>query len=358
MITLGVAWQFYKGITLMEFITACVLSALVAVGAVLIVSNMNVYDVEVLNSTVKSKSRDWTMCSHSYSCNCRTTCSGSGSKRTCSTTCDTCHEHFNDYDWNVYTADGNVITIDRVDRQGVSEPARFRSVVIGEPTSITHGYDNYVKASPGSLFRHQGIAEKYASSLPKYPQNVYDYYRLNRIVTSGVTLGDKDLWNSDLSAMNARLGAKKQVNMIVVLTRDKPIEWFSALEQSWIGGKKNDVVLVVSLDAQMKQQWAQVMAWTSNEYFKVKLRDDIMRLESFDRTSVMRTLELDVNAHFVRKPMKEFEYLKSSITPTPMQWIITLIIAIALSVGVSVYFHNQDVFNEAVHRMAHRLNYY
>ena len=47
------------------------------------------------------------------------------------------------YDWVVKTAIGERIEIQRVDRQGVREPARWTSVQMNEPTSRTHSYENY-----------------------------------------------------------------------------------------------------------------------------------------------------------------------------------------------------------------------
>jgi hypothetical protein len=281
-------------------------------------------------------------------------CTGSGKNRSCTTQCDTCYEHHgflrtipgNDYDWDVYTSNGETVTIDRIDRQGVHEPQRYTAVRMGEPTSLTHSYVNYVKASPDSLFRHQGLKEKYASALPAYPGSVYDYYRLDRLVTVGVPVDDARKWNMELMRINADLGRPKQVNMIVVLVKNQPLDYYSALEESWIGAKKNDAVLVVSVDDTMKPQWAQVMAWTTNELFKVKLRDDIMSEQKLDRDAVMTALANNVRTTYQRKPMKDFEYLSSQITPTSTQWVVTLLIALLVA-GVLVWvFQVHDVFNE------------
>lgn len=304
----GLAYAFLDGITLKEFgctILACLVVAGSSAG---IVSCANTHDVEVWNGVVTGKEQVWVSCSHSYQCNCRQVCTGSGKNQSCSTVCDTCYEHTNDWDWDVYTSNQETITIDRVDRRGSHEPPRFTAVRMGEPTSQTHSYTNYVKASPDSLFRHQGLKEKYASEIPQYPGDVYDYYRLDRLVTVGFSLTDARAWNADLARINADLGRPKQVNIIVVLVRNKPHDWYSALEETWIGVKKNDAVLVVSVDNDMKPQWAEVMAWTTNEAFKVKLRDDIMDEQVINRNTTMTALANNVRSYYVRKPMKDFEY--------------------------------------------------
>lgn len=355
LVAAGVAFVLLKGISLKE--SGCIVLAqlVVAGSSALIVSCANTHDTEVWNGVVSSKRQVWVSCTHSYQCNCHQTCTGSGKNRSCTTTCDTCYEHSNDWDWNVYTSNGEVITIDRVDRRGSHEPSRFTAVKMGEPTSQKHSYVNYVKASPDSLFRHQGLVEKYSATIPAYPSNVYDYYRLDRFVTtSNVGFKERNDWNADLMHLNASLGAVKQVNIIIVVTRNMPRDWFYALEESWVGGKKNDAVLVVSVDESMKPQWAEVMAWTSNQMFKVKLRDDILALPTLDRKDTLNAVSTNVKATYQRKPMKDFEYLKSAIVPSTLQWILTLLIALLVAGGLVFFFANHDPFNDERSRYRYR----
>jgi hypothetical protein len=343
------AFVFLNGITWKELACIAGVQLVIAGSSAGICSCANKHDVEVWNGRVASKNSQHVSCSHSYPCNCHEVCSGSGKNRSCSTHCDTCYEHSYDVDWEVHTTNGEEVDIDRVDRQGIYEPPRFRATVIGEPTSLTHSYENYVKDSPGTLFRHQGLKEKYAASIPTYPQNVFDYYRLNRLVTVGFSVPDAAAWNSALSDLNADLGRSKQANIIVVIVKDTPDDWYYALEESWIGGKKNDVILVVSVDADMKPQWATVMCWTTNELFKVKLRDDVMNDPTLTRDAVIADLRTNVSQYFVRKPMSDFEYLSSSITPSPTEWWVTMIIGLIAAVGMIVFFQMNDVFNEEDH---------
>src|SRR4051812_22989724 len=59
-------------------------------------------DEEVWNGHVTSKEQVRVSCSHSYSCNCRQSCTSSGKGgQSCTTVCDTCYEHSNDYDWDL-----------------------------------------------------------------------------------------------------------------------------------------------------------------------------------------------------------------------------------------------------------------
>jgi hypothetical protein len=347
LVMLATAFIFLKGISLKEAGVVVLAQVIIAGSAAGIVSCANTHDVEVWNGKVTSKAPIHVSCSHSYQCNCITSenCDSKGNC-TSTTTCQTCYEHSYDVDWDVHDSTGEVFSIDRIDRQGLNEPPRFRAVQMGEPTSSTHSYDNYVKASPDSLFRHQGLEEKYAASLPENPQNVYDYYRLDRVVTVGLTLPDAAEWNAELADMNGDLGRRKQANAIVVIAKNVPDDWYYALEEKWVGGKKNDVVLVISVDEDMHVQWAKVMCWTTSELFKVKLIDDVMGDGTLMRGLVLGQLRSNIDANFVRKPMASFEYLKSRIVPSTLEWIITVIGSLLVAGGLIFVMQTNDVFGD------------
>lgn len=338
-----------KKVTLKEFLTQMGVQVVLMTIVAYAVSCQNTHDTEILNGRVSGKTRDEVSCRHSYQCNCVTSCSSdSKGNQSCSTICQTCYEHSYDVDWDVQTTIGHTIGIDTVDRQGLIKPPRWAAVIIGEPVSISHGYTNYIKGSPDTLFRHQGLTEKYQKQIPGYPGDVYDYYRLNRLVSVGLTLDDAKLWNADLSELNADLGARKQVNIVVLVAKNQPEDYYYALEQAWIGGKKNDVVLVLSVDDTLKIQWVNVMAWTDNKLFQVELRDEVYGsgLQTLNRVSVMKSLAHYVSTSFVRKPMKDFEYLSGLIKPTSGQWIFAMVFGILLSVGLGIFFFKNDVYNE------------
>jgi hypothetical protein len=304
-------------------------------------------DSETWNSRVSKKEKEYTSCSHSYSCRCRQSCSGSGKNRSCHQVCDTCYEHSNDWNWAVYTAAGEGFDIDRIDRRGSHEPPRWTAVKIGEPTSRVHSYTNYIKAAPDTLFRRDGKYEKYQSLLPQYPQNVYDYHRMNRLIlVNGAKTQDPAYWNADLMELNAKIGSSRQSNVIVVLARNLPPDFFYALEQAWLGGKKNDVILVVGTDTAGKAAWVNVMTWELNELFKVKVRDDLLEKGSLERWDVVNVLEANIVKYHKRKPMADFEYLKSSITPTVTGWVVSMLVGFIISIGLSILFHKNEMFPE------------
>lgn len=346
-----VAFIFLNGITWKEFLCLVAAQVLVAAASAGIIYYSNTSDSEVWNGIITGKKQVSVPCSHSYRCHCHNvpSCSGSGKNRSCGTSekCDTCYEHYNDWDWDVYSSIGSTFTIDRVDRRGSDQPPRWGAVRMGEPMSVTHSYTNYIKASPGTLFRHQGVEGRFIKFLPKYPDDIYDYYRLNRLVlVNGASVPDVAEWNAGLAALNGKLGARRQSNMIVVLAKNLPDEFYYALEEAWIGGKKNDTVLVIGVDAQLKPTWSVVMAWCSNELFEVKLRDNIMDLPTVTSAGVLDALDKNVSTYYKRKPMADFEYLSASIAPSGTEWTVSFIIGLLISVGLIFVFQKYDVFDE------------
>lgn len=343
-IALGAFLLTNGAVTWKEFGVQMAVQLVVAGIAAAIVHCQATSDTEVWNGVVASKSSEHVSCSHTYDCHPHS-CSCDSKGRNCSTCYDTCHEHIYDVDWTVHTSNNEEISIDRVDRQGVVEPPRFTATKIGEPTTVAHDFVNYVKASPDSLFRHQGESAQYAGRLPAYPGRIYDYYRIDRLVLVGAQVPDAPAWNEALSELNGRWGAKRQANVIVVLARGLPQDYFYALEQQWIGAKKNDVVLVIGTDDALKPTWATVMCWTTRELFKVQLRDAVMALGPLTKENVLGAIEASIPS-FQRKPMADFEYLEASITPSPLEWGITLALSILIALGLSYWFVTQDVFGD------------
>ena len=296
------------------------------------------YDTEILSGYVTSKQQTYVSCSHSYECRCRQvrSCSGSGKSRSCSTTreCDTCYEHSNDWDWDVKTTVGN-FEIDRIDRRGTLEPPRFTKVQIGDPAAAEHGYTNYIKAAPDSLFAHDPkLIEKYKNEIPKYPE-VYDYYNINRVLN--FTGADTKDWNMYLETVLKSLGKEKQINIIVVMTKN-PIDFADALVYNWSGGKKNDVVMIYGVDGN-KVTWFQSTSLGNgmgNQELHVTLRN-----ESIDKEITLDLLKKQVNIianKYNRLPMEQFEYLKDQSEPPMWVVILALVIGIGSSVAVGYSF--------------------
>lgn len=299
-------------------------------------------DTEVWNGEVTGKEKVWTSCEHSYPCNpypCN--CDKNG----CSTCWHTCYEHANDWNWTVRTNIGNV-NIARIDRRGSKEPPRFTQVKLGEPVSLTYPFTNYIKAVPESLFHAKGGNESFLSLVPPYPLTVYDYFHVDRVLAAGVNVPDLAQWNRELPLILRDLGPKKQANVVILFVNTADQNYVYALEKAWLGGKKNDIVLVVGTSQYPKIDWVHVMSWTKEELFKINLRESVKSLGTVDRDQVLKHVHDETLSSFQRRHMKEFEYLKYSIEPPTWVTVLAALLAIGGSVGLSIYFKENDPFDD------------
>lgn len=331
--------SYYK-ITLPEFFVLIGVTALFITGGYFASRMYNSYDKELWNGRVADKKQEWTSCEHSYQCNPHPC--GKDGKDTCY---ETCYEHFRDYDWNLYTTNHEKIEIARIDRQGSDEPSRFTKAKFGDPTAVSHSYKNYIKGNPWSILRRQGLAEKFKGLIPEYPIDVYDYHYVNRFLSVKVPVKDITKWNNDLMQLNADLGKKKQVNVILLAVNTSDSGYIHALEEAWLGGKKNDIVIIFGITEYPKIDWVRVVSWTSVEDLKIALRDNIQTIGNLEkRTEIITEIRRLVEEKFVRRKMADFEYLAAGISP-PF-WILVLLFigGIGVSVGLMIYFLNNDPF--------------
>ena len=359
------AWFFTDKITWKEVATQMGIQ-LVLIGIIsFLILQSNMSDREAWNGFITKKDSAKIHCRHDYKCHCYTTChqscSGSGKSRSCHQSCtehcQTCYEHGFDVEWFAKNNIGESWDIDTVDRQGLREPPRWSAIVVGEPTSSLHSYENYIKGSPDSLFHKENFTEEQVNSFPAYPDRVYDYWRLNRFVTVDIAFPDSKEWNSEIAQLSGVLGSKKQVNIVVVIVKNKPQDYFYSLERFWVGGKKNDVILVVGTDDTKSILWAEVMS-LSNEDFKVFLRNDILAINRIDRSKMLSAIQENVEKRYIRRPMKDFEYLKDSIKPTKAQWIIGIVLGTLISIGLSIFFYYQDPFGDETDSRIRRRNHW
>lgn len=354
-----IAWPFVaKGIwnTTISFremaLQIVLASTLVVVAWAIGVSGQSA-DRELWSGQIVGKSRAEVSCEHDYQCNCRqvsrTVTSGTGSSRTTSTVydteCDTCYEHSYDVDWRVDTnIHGGDFRISRIDRRGISQPPRWSEVEPGQPAATFKSYTNWIKGAPRSLFNATVDIERFSDMIPAYPV-VHDYHKVNRIIQVGVSIPDVGKWNDNLAEALRSLGPTKQMNAIVVVVNTSDRMYRYALENAWLGGKKNDAVLIIgTVDNGKTISWVEVMSWSKNDLFNVKLRDSTQAIGTLDMELILQTFYTTANAQFVRRPMAEFEYLaKERRPPAWLQWTIITVGAL-ISFGLTVWFHNVDVF--------------
>ncbi len=348
LISVGSLIFFKKKVTVWEFLGQIGVAA-VFVGVCLVISyNARTTDTEIWNGQVTQRETHHVSCSHSYSCNCRQECSGSGKNRSCTTVCDTCYEHSYDVDWSVHSSTGEIINIDREDRQGLVEPKRWDAVYPGEPFSSSHSYTNYILANPDSvLLGSKGDVEKYKALLPPYPDGIYDYYKHDPVVNLGVPSVDTKTWEWLVREANKTLGTEKQVNLVVLLVPTPNLDYMQALKEKWVGGKKNDVVVVIGSIDGHKIEWADIMSWTPNGEFKVSLKNQIEDIGTLDRKDdIIKAIRETTSAKFERMHMKDFKYLMRSFQPSTTAMWITFILSSLLSFGLALWSILNDITDD------------
>jgi hypothetical protein len=328
-------------------ITTAVISAVYFAGTV-----GRTWDNEIWNGEITGKERDHGHYLRPYQCNCYTTCSGSGANQSCSETCSTCFEDRYTVTWSAKSSIGS-FTIQHLDRGSSSvyntpDPGRYTIVQIGDPCSKAVSFTNYVKAVPESLFHANPLLqEKFAGKVPAYPGNIYDLYKIYRVLSVEVNVSDIAAWNHELSLTLRKLGPHRQANAIIVFVNTNDPNYQYALESAWLGGKKNDIIVLLGTPNYPNIDWVGVVSWTDKQLFKVQLRDDLLALKQVDRTKILETIDKHTSTTFVRKNMKDFEYLKDQIEPPLWVVLLALVLGVFASLGASFYFYHNDPFKDA-----------
>jgi ABC-type nitrate/sulfonate/bicarbonate transport system permease component len=63
--------------------------------------------------------------------------------------------------------------------------------------------------------------------------------------------------------------------------------------------------------------------------------------------ATLQVMHYNVNQYFKRKPMKDFEYLASSVTPSTTEYVISILIGVLVAFGLGLVFHLYDPFGDA-----------
>lgn len=295
-------------------------------------------DTQILNGEVTSKSREITSCEHSYSCNCRQSCSGSGKTRSCSTICDTCYEHSHDYNWVVKSNIGEV-NIARIDRRGSNEPPRWSMVEIGEPYSREVSYYNYIKASPFSIFNKANLDAEV--SVPNYI-GVHDYYRIDRVIAFGVPYTNEMLeLNALLNHSLKKLGPNKKVNVVVVF-HNQGSTFSESIKAKHLGGKINDVYVVVGLQNDEFTS-VDVFSWSKDSIVNVAVRDSILDVAKLNAEHLNSAIATNIEKHYNYRSIEEFKYLDAEVEiPTWALWV-AIVFGIAFPFGAAFVAHRYDI---------------
>jgi hypothetical protein len=366
---------FSKGkITWIEFGAHFASIVLVAIIGLYVIAYSVTADTELLNGSVTGKTSEHVSCSHSYQCNphpvttwvdediayhlgdahllpigSRSSYSSSRSSssrnyssrssakqshRVAKTVIeyDTCYRHPYDVSWYITTSLRDTLEVDRVDSQGVIIPERWKQAYVGEPASKEHLYTNYIQANPDSVLLHFSEGSQELQKLVPEYSRVYDMYRVHHFLNVGVNVPNYNDWDQAINRINANLGEGKQVNimMIVVGTADPSFEY--ALHHKWVGGKKNDAIIIVGAPQYPKIDWVRIVSWTPNKDYIVQLRDRILDIGTMDKQSeIVQAITAETATRFERMHMKKYQYLMMAYEPSTTAVLVMFLINCVIS---------------------------
>lgn len=301
-------------------------------------------DFNIINGQVVSKAPVKVSCEHQYkcgeTCHNESTTDSKGNvsvRRVCIPIY--CDEHDYDIDWDVKTTVGTY-TIDRVNRQGTKEPPRWSKVEIGEPVSRMTSVLNYLLLDSTRFKTSEAITERYKDRLLRYPTPT-DYYRINRVVSDHG--GDYKEINKWLNNALRLTGPKKQLNIVLVVTRTEP-EFFYAQMQAWNGTRKNDVVIFYGTKIDGSIRWAKAMAFADGQNNQIMLKEleSLTYNKTFNLDLVKEQFAL-INKDFNRIPNSNFAYLKEGYVPPFWLAMTVMIFNFLVTCGITFFFIREDI---------------
>lgn len=307
-------------------------------------------DYEIWNGEITGKNREHGHYLDSYDCFCTTDKDGFQ-------TCQTCYEDRYTVTWDLHSTLGN-IRIKALDRSSKSvynspDPKAYVDAYKGEPCSASRRYTNYIKLVPESMFNDSEQASLYSEFkrlVPNYP-GIYGFYKIRRVFAMGVNVPDLESWNKKLGNILKVLGPKKQANIILIFVNTADPTYKYALESYWLGGKKNDIIVTIGVTDYPNIRWADVITLgknSGNSMFVVELRDALQNLGSINSPDdVLGIINDKVQNVFSRKPMATYEYLKDEFDPPLWLMMVTIILSIVISVGMTYLFHRHSTFGES-----------
>lgn len=326
----GIGFYFLRTITWKEFLLQVGACCLLIVACFFIAQWGALRDTEYLNGTVTKKAKGTEKC-----CHCRQQCVSRNKDGACTAHVEICN-HSQDYWWSLKTTVGT-IGVDDCSSSNKA-PKIWRNAVVGEPATVSSGYTNYLLADKDSIIR-KDLDSKFTKQIPKYP-GVHSLYKRNPVITSGVKIPNG--WQKTFAEMNSRLGAKKEVDVVVLLTKVSDPTYAEAVESKWLFGPKNSFTVVIGTDGNTVT-WARGVTLSKVEELKILIRDDLQGKTLSEVPGIVNDL---VSKHFKRTPMSNYEYLdKSTSLSTGWMWFL-YIMAILISGGITVMMHVNDVFGD------------
>jgi energy-coupling factor transporter transmembrane protein EcfT len=308
-----------------------------------IVFHSNVRDYIIVHGFITEKVRDHGSYKESYQCNCTTVCSGSGNSRTCSPSCQTCYRTVYTVNWYVKSTIGNI----DIDYSTSYLPTIYLSSdsdiysksYVGEHCARVGGFKNYIKGAPDSLFNANKFNVATKLSVPDYP-NIYNKYKTENVFNINTSINANE-YRTMLQNELKTLALQKGINIILVFVNSES-SFKNVVEKKWIGGKQNDLIVVMGID-ETKIQWVEPFTYglsIGNQMLISVVRDSLQG-KVLSPDYVVNTITDSVEKHYVKKSSEDFKYLAKSINPKGWQLaIITVLQLLANFILTMIFIKN------------------
>jgi hypothetical protein len=346
-------WEYFVGILTSLIVTTAFLA--------IIVANLE-DDIEYHGSVITSaqyteyyETYVRKTCSRQYACGTYTT--GSGKNRTTHTRycteyydcsyCDDYPEH-----WDLKDNLGNTYSTSEKHYNYLKQLWNNESFInLNRSINYSHGCgkdgDRYITNWDRNIYHSENITSTYtytnptinANSTFKYrdwtkeevkAKGLYDYPTLNNrdqsnIIGYPTTDSIKKLY----SYLNGYFGSIHHGRYYLLFYDNKSQDIALSQESYWKNGNQNEVVICIGHN-KGKLLWVKVFGW-GNQYSKIKLREDIMSLNTIDMTNIYNICVLNIKDYKVNDLQKEFNFLKpelpgwSFITIYGLNIIITIL---------------------------------
>jgi hypothetical protein len=233
------------------------------------------------------------------------------------------NKKFEDLSRHYYRDDG--------DAYNSEYPGKFDILV---PICNTHRYQNKVQVSK-SVFNFQKVD---SSTIVNY--HLFEYPEIENRSLDPILGYVNSFASKKLQQYNAFYGNSKQLHMMILIFNNQPYQAGVMQEAYWKGGNKNYFILCIGTSGK-KITWTKVISWTNIEELKVKTTRMIKEMDTLNIDNIVEYMGKTIPKSFVRKQFKDFDYL--TIEPTGTAIIITIIVIIAFSIGLSIFVVKNDI---------------
>lgn len=220
------------------------------------------------------------------------------------------------------------------------------------PTTKINEWENKIKAAP-SVFSYSTLTvEKENPNLTP----LFDYPENSNPFTSDRLLGtaQQTITTLEFDKFNSRVGPSKLINVILVGFGDVDSAVVKRQEAKWIGGKKNDFIVMYGGKDKFKPTWVQVVSWTESDLCKKNV--ETMFLNNRVDNTILPILEKEIRERYTLKDWSKFDY----IVIEPPTWSIVWFFVTVLLVqgGLWTWFHLNEHGKQQPRDYGFRRRYY